>query len=241
MIQRWLRSSCAIACAATFVARSAGADELARAAAANDSPALPVDEPSHTDAPLPGRLRALVVEGLVRTERSVVQRELQWFEGQPIDEHAWDLGLRRLWNTVLFSRIETRRVAVEPGRFDVVVSVDENFTLYPSLAGVVTRDVLWFRAGVTETNLGGSFRELTVHYEQYNDAIGGQVAFRNPRLFDERRELVVVTARVARPRPTFTLLRTLSRVELSELHQDDRLRVGLRAEGGFGTEMGIRQ
>ena len=233
MSQRWRCRFFVVACAAALVARSASASDPAPAAAGDDASALRVDDHPDVDAPLPGRVRALVIEGLVRTERSVVVRELQWFEGQSIDEHAWDLGLRRLWNTVLFSRIDTRRVAVEPGLFDVLVSVDENFTLYPSFSGVATDDVLWFRTGVSETNLGGRYRELSVHYEQFNDAIGGQVAFRNPRLFDERRELYVAAARVARPRPTFTLLRTLARVDLSELHHDDRLRVGLRLEGGF--------
>ncbi len=214
-------------------APSSRADAALVDAQNESSAAVSVDAPEAVEPPLPGTLRTLTIEGLEHTTKHVVRRELQWSEGQPIDERAWTLGLTRLWNTVLFARINARRVAVEPGLFDVVLTVDESFTLYPSFTGVVTSDVRWFRTGIAETNVAGTFHELSVHYEQFNDARGGSVFFRNQRLFDERLELSIFTGRVARPRPTFTLIRSLARVEVAQLFNEDRLRVGVRFETGF--------
>lgn len=188
---------------------------------------------SQGEAPLPGRLREIRIRGLENTKRFVVTRELGWREGEEITEAQWDLGLTRLWNTVLFSKIEVRRVAVEPGVFDAELDVDENFTLYPSVTAVSTRDTLWVRAGVTEGNLFGTYREVSAHYEQFNDRVGGEVFFRNPRLFDERMDFAVWLTRLARPRPTFTLLRSSARSELGKLFDEDRLRMAARVEVGF--------
>lgn len=182
---------------------------------------------------LPARLRELRIRGLESTKRFVVTRELGWREGEELTEAQWDLGLARLWNTVLFGKIEVRRVAVSPGVFDAELDLDENFTLYPSVTAVTTRDTLWVRAGITEANLFGTYREVSAHYEQFNDRVGGELFFRNPRLFDERMDFAVWLTRLARPRPTFTLLRSSARSELGKLFDDDRLRVAGRLEAGF--------
>ncbi len=185
------------------------------------------------EAPLPAKLRTLRIRGLESTKRHVVTRELGWREGEEVTEAQWDLGLTRLWNTVLFSKIEVRRVPVSPGVFDAELELDENFTLYPSVTAVSTRDTVWVRAGITEGNLFGSYREVSAHYEQFNDRVGGELFFRNPRVFDERMDWAVWLTRLARPRPTFTLLRSSARTELGKLFDEDRLRVAVRLEAGF--------
>jgi hypothetical protein len=185
------------------------------------------------DATLPGTLRTLRILGLESTREHVVRRELGWREGEAVDAHAWSLGLTRLWNTVLFSRVTARRVPVGPGVFDAEVRVTENFTIFPIFTGTATQDILWVRAGMMNLNLFGTFREVGGSVERFNDQVGGDLYFREPRLGDERVELFVQASRLARPRPGFTLLRSLGRVEVSKLFADDRVRSGLRVEGGY--------
>ncbi len=182
---------------------------------------------------LPATLRRLTFSGLEKTQRHAATRELGWREGGPVDAHAWDLGLARLWNTGRFAQIAAKRMAVAPGTFDAHVTVDEIFSLHPTIAGAVTPDASWLRLGVSETNLFGTMRTLALIGERFNDNFGGALVFREPRLLEERLELDLVASRLARPRPTFTLLRALVSAELGKLLDEDHLRAGVRLEGGF--------
>ena len=216
---------------------------LAAAASLPEGIPGPAPAPQSADAPgdiaplaeepaLPGVVREVTIFGNVKTTRHVILRELGWHAGTAIDDHAWHLGLTRLQNTMLFNLIEAHRVEAGPGQFDAVIHVQENFTLYPSFNAVASSDIFWLSAGVSEFNLFGAFRELRAQYERYNDEHGGQIGYRDPRLFDERLDFSVVGGRFARPRPTFTLLRLFAQTELARLLNDDHLRVGLRAEVG---------
>jgi len=180
-------SAAALVVVAAIAAESPPDDARARLDAIQDLPSLWAAT-APAEAPLPGTLRTLRVRGLEATEESVVRRELGWSEGEAVDEHAWRLGLARLWNTVLFSRIEARRVPVAPDVFDVEVEVHENYTLFPIFTGTATRDLVWVRAGLMELNLLGKYREVGFSVERFNDAYGGDLYFRNPRLGGERVE-----------------------------------------------------
>jgi hypothetical protein len=232
----------ALPLAALLVSLRALAAEPARPG--QDDPRTEAVTPGATDAsagdrddepPLPGTLRALRIVGLEGTREHVVRRELGWREGEAVDAHAWSLGLTRLWNTVLFSRITARRVAVSPGVFDVEVRVAENFTIFPIFTGTATQDITWVRAGLMDVNLFGSYREAGFSVERYNESYGGDVYYRDPRLGDERVELFLQASRLARPRPGFTLVRNVGRAEVSRLLSEDRMRVGVRLEGGYDT------
>ena len=179
--------------------------------------------------PWPVRLDALEVTGLDWTQRSVVERELPWREGEVVSEEAWELGTTRLWNTDLFSQVSARVEERPGGAHAAVYELEERFSLNPLISYGVGGGRWWFRVGANDINFLGRFLEWGARYERFDAYNGGQAWMRNPRLFDRRLSGLVQVDSLFRPRPEYVRRRLGGTLELGgEVH--DRLRLGGRAE-----------
>ena len=153
-------------------------------------------------ATFPVRVDAIRVDGLVRTHPSVVRRELGFVEGDVITADQYELAFTRLWNTTIFARVEGE-VIVEEGRNVFVVRLEDRWTLNPLFSFGSGGDAVFFRLGAADNNIAGRFLEVLAQYENFDGFHGGQVRFRDPRLFGERLELLLQADRLVRPRPGF--------------------------------------
>lgn len=171
-------------------------------------------------ASLPAVVDAIEVEGLWRTEPFVVTRELPWKQGDLVTPEAWELGVLRLWNTLLFSRV-AMSLEEREGRRIARVRVEERWTIIPIFRGAAGGGLTWIRTGLYDINFLGRFVEPGFMWERYGEYDGGAAWLRVPRLFDERRELLVTVDRSVRPRPAFILRRTDAWAELTQQIHDE--------------------
>jgi outer membrane protein assembly factor BamA len=204
------------------------------------SPQLRAEEPAGspssltTQAPLaseevlPAVVDAVEVEGLWRTKRLVVLRELPWREGETVTPEAWTLGLERLWNLPIFSRV-AGTLQRRDGRLIAVIRVEERWTVNLILRFGVGGGTTWWALGVSEFNTLGRLVEAAGSFQRFGKITGGEAWIRDPRFLDRREELSFTAGLLGRPRPEFTLLRTSGRLEF--LHQiHDAHIVGARLE-----------
>jgi hypothetical protein len=208
--------------------------------------------------PLPARVDVIRIVGLVRTQPFVVMRELRFKEGDVVTKEMIDLAVTRLWNTTIFAQVQCGvhyealfpKGSGEPSflpphdvpppppppppgskTHNVVVHcvLEDRWTLNPLFSFGSGGGALFVRVGASDNNLFGRFLEAQAQYENFDGFHGGQAIFRNPRLFDQRVELLVQADRLVRPRQGFSDQRTQGIVEIAKLADQDRLRFGLRA------------
>lgn len=178
---------------------------------------------------LPARVTTVEIRrsgGLWTTQRLVVLRELGFDDGDRVSPRAWETGNRRLWNTQLFTRVDSW---LEQRGDDLVAVFDltERWTLIPALEARYGGRATWLITGLTEHNLLGRYLGADLLYEYFDGEHGGQIGIRNPRLFDQRLELRAMAGRAMRPRPDFVVRRAIVQGSLHALALDDTLRYGV--------------
>lgn len=177
---------------------------------------------------LPLRIERVELTGFSWTKPSVVHRELQLEVPGVVTASQWALGLTRLWNCGLFSRVEGR-LERRPEGVVAVLELEERFSLNPLFSFGVGGGAAWVRVGANDTNFLGRFLEWGLRYERFLAFNGGQVWFRDPRLFGKRLVGLAQVEWLFRPRPEYTRRRLQGLVDV--LHEvDDVLLLGLRTE-----------
>jgi hypothetical protein len=199
---------------------------LASPLAASADEAHKVEE--DISVPMPAKVDVIRIEGLVRTHEYVVRRELGFQEGDVVTREAFDLAVTRLWNTTIFAHVDADLLR-EDGKVVARFVLEDRWTLNPLFRFQSGGNAFFFRLGAADNNIAGRFLEVQAQYEYFDGFHGGQALFRNPRLFDERDELLVQIDRLTRPRPGFSDQRTQGIVELARLADRDRVRFGVRA------------
>ncbi len=201
----------------------------------------PADLPQPTtleqEVSLPARIDALDVQGLWRTERGVVERELPWRVGAVVSAEQWQEGLAKLWNMGLFSRVSSDLVR-RGGQTVAVLHVEERWTLNPliSFAVLVQRNAKpgeqssWWSLGAEDTNVLGQYLDVAAAYEQFNQFSGGKAWLHDPRWLGRRLDALVQWEYLVRPRVGFADRRMLLRSELSGLLDGDRVKIGARLD-----------
>jgi outer membrane protein insertion porin family len=123
----------------------------------------------------------IVTSGLTRTRESVVRREMQLEEGQPLGLQEVLESQRRLSALGIFERVNIGELDPEaPERRSLVVSVEEApLTTVAYGIGYAERDLLRGSVEVTQRNLFGMDRSLSTF---------ARVSFRGSRLFMTYRE-----------------------------------------------------
>lgn len=176
----------------------------------------------------PQRLDAVEVRGISWTKESVILRELPWKPGAEVTQAQWELGLTRLWNTGILSRVDGV-VEVRDGRRVAVLTLEERFALNPLFSFGAGGGRFWFRVGLNDINFIGRFLEWGARYERFDTYNGGQAWLRDPRLFNRRLDGAVQVDYLFRPRPEYVRRRLGGLVDVQgEVH--DTLRLGARVE-----------
>lgn len=182
------------------------------------------DEPPSTTR-LPAVIDELEINGLWRTKRYIVERELPYKAGQTVTVEDWELGLARLANMGVFSRVAGRLEQREE-KLVAVFDLEERWTIILILRTGGGGGAAWFQTGLSDINTLGRFVETGALYERFDRYNGFQVWAKHPRLFDERQELHVIADRMVRPRPGFALLRTGVHLEYSRQLTDSLITGG---------------
>lgn len=177
----------------------------------------------------PVRVDEVEIRGLWLTEPSVVERELPFRSGGEVDRRSWELGLARLWNTGIFSRVQAR-LELRGERRVAVLELEDRFTPTGIFNFSIGGGTAWLRAGLNDINLAGRYLEAGAVYERFGRFNGGEVWARDPRLFGLRLDGLVRAGLLFRPRPDFALRRGGLVLEASG-EANDQLRVGGRVEG----------
>ncbi len=223
--------------ASLLVSTRARADEPEGAEMEPPTPAprahesLSPPEPGEDVVELPAKIDAVVVNGLTRTKAVVVHRELGFAAGDTITREQLDLAVTRLWNTTIFAHVTARVVRGRAGQVLAVFDLEDRWTLNPLLGYGAGGSAFYFRVGAADNNVAGRFLEAQAQYQYFDGFHGGQMILRDPRTFNRRIETTFQLERLVRPRPEFSDQRTLARVEMATLVNDDSLRLGMRVDG----------
>ncbi len=185
----------------------------------------------------PTRIDAIDIVGVSRTRPRVVLRELPFRAGTLVSRTDFELGVVRLWNIGLFSKVSAS-LRDRAGRRHLVLRLEERWTLNPlfSFQVLVKRgaeagqESTWWSLGASDINLLGRFLEVGARYERFNAFSGGQFYLRDWRLFDERIDALLLVESLVRPRVGFADRRLLTRLDVNRQLGGDRLRVGARLE-----------
>jgi hypothetical protein len=177
---------------------------------------------------LPAVVNAVEVNGLWRTRPFVVPRELPWKPGEVVTPEAWVLGVQRVWNLGIFSRVTShleqrgdQRVAV----FDLEERWTVNLLFRPSTGGGISQ----LQVGLYDISTLGRYIETGGFYQRLGQFNGGQLWINQPRLFDRRLQGMLTVDDTARPRLTYANAR--AHVQLDLIHeQRDDLHFGGRVE-----------
>jgi outer membrane protein assembly factor BamA len=162
------------------------------------------------------RVDAILIDGLLRTRRSVVERELTFGEGDVATIAEVEESVQRLRNTGLFRVVdyefvdrrigalgeESHRIGDEVEGRVLRVVVDERWTILPNFRFGQGGDTFHFLLGLQDANLFGSYLQLGGQYSRLGDANAFALWFRDPRFLNERMILSVDAAYADR---TFSL------------------------------------
>lgn len=185
--------------------------ELAPTPAPKPAPALPAEEPERClkEARAYGcrtiRVEAIVLEGLERTHRKVITREILFKEGGYASKRQLDESVTRLLNLGIFREVTyeliTQRVpgddVASQGKYPrrvVKLKFDERWTTLPAFKFAQGGGVTQFVVGLYDVNVLGRYLELGAQYDRlgytdtfYNgDAANSYVVwFRDPRFLDK--------------------------------------------------------
>lgn len=181
-----------------------------------------------------GRVDQLEISGLWRTEEQIVRNELGWSVPGTVDAATWKLGIARLWNCGLFSKVAAH-LETRAGRQIAVVELEERWTINPLFSFQIVKQrngpgSTWWSAGVSDLNVGGKFVEAAATYEQFNGQAGGLAFVRAHRFLGRRMDATVQWESLVRPRIGFADRRQRLRFEVNQLAMDDELRFGGRLD-----------
>jgi hypothetical protein len=124
------------------------------------------------------RVEAVLVDGLISTERHVIDRELRFEEGQIASIAQIEDSMARLRNTGLFRSVNYQLIArplkelegeapLKPARAQsriVRIVVDERWTLLPAFLFAQGGDLTSLNIALYDTNVAGKYFELGVEY-----------------------------------------------------------------------------
>ncbi|HXX66210.1 MAG TPA: hypothetical protein VEK07_03460 [Polyangiaceae bacterium] len=174
---------------------------------------------------LPARIDAIEIHGLVRTKKRVVLRELPWQVGTVVSQMTFDLGIARLWDTSMFSRVAGR--VIRRGATNVaVIDLEERFPIRPIVEFQTGGNTGYIDLGISDRNILGEYLESEVYVQDFGGHWGGSLWFRDARLFDRRLELYFLGERVIRSRPNYLVNTTHGRLELNLWVMRDLIKFG---------------
>lgn len=156
------------------------------------STSLAAAEQSADDASEPGSIYVsdIEIEGLGRTRRHVVERELLFEAGDETSREAVEESVQRLRNMGLFRTAEYRvRSGSDEAGADghvVTLELDERWTTLPIVSFSSSGGVTNLLLGVFETNLLGRYLEVGLRYNRFGPTNSFVGWFYDRRFLDQR-------------------------------------------------------
>lgn len=134
------------------------------------------------------RANAIDIQGLDRTERKVVERELLFRAGGLVTRAQLEESVQRLRNLGLFRVAEYSVIPVDPSGVNVkvVIDVDERWTILPFFNISFGGDLFSLLAGIYDVNLLGRFLEAGFRYQRLGSTNSYVLWFHDPRFLDKR-------------------------------------------------------
>ncbi|MEZ4460437.1 MAG: BamA/TamA family outer membrane protein [bacterium] len=134
------------------------------------------------------RVETIEIQGLDRTERRVVTRELLFKDGGLVTKSQLTESIQRLKNMGLFRTAEYTLIPADPSGVNVrvVISVDERWTILPFFNVSFGGDLFSLLAGIYDVNLFGKYLEAGFRYQRLGDTNSFVLWFYDPRFLDER-------------------------------------------------------
>jgi hypothetical protein len=118
--------------------------------------------------------------GLKRTKEEFMRKELRFATGQRLTEDMLEDAVQRLRNTNFFVSVDAQLSEGEDGPSDLTITVREKWTLTPVLRGGSGGGVDFLVVGLYDLNLLGRGIEAGLQYEQFANAGGVNVWWRQP-------------------------------------------------------------
>ena len=146
---------------------------------------------------------SIAIQGLQRTRKSVVVRELLIQEGEVLRQSELTESLQRLKNLRLFHEVNDTYYLDELGQVHIQLQISESFTTIPILKITKGGGTTYLVAGVYDVNIQGKYLEAGAQYESWNGEHGGVVWFRNPRFMNHRIRFGTDLWSVNRPRDLY--------------------------------------
>ncbi len=137
------------------------------------------------------RVSAIEIQGLMRTQRFVVERELTFRAGGIVTRSQLEESVQRLRNIGLFRIAEYTLVPQDPSGVEtnVVILVDERWTILPFFNISAGGDLFSLLAGIYDINLFGRYLEAGGRYRRLGDTNSFLFWFYDPRFLDQRQFL----------------------------------------------------
>lgn len=146
------------------------------------------------------RIDAIVVRGLTRTRRSVIERELLFEEGEVATIAEIRESIQRLRNLGLFRwasfELRDERVPLPDGEFERIsegppprvlhIEVDERWTVIPFFTLSQGGGIFALSVGAFDINVFGRYYESGIQYTRFGTANSVVGWFYNPRFLDQR-------------------------------------------------------
>jgi outer membrane protein assembly factor BamA len=131
-------------------------------------------------------VQKIVIVGNETTKDYIILREMKLQPGATITPESLEHDQKRIYSLQLFNKVELEAAPADGGRA-IVVRVDERWYFFPfPILGIRYRDIdnLFYGAGVVHSNFRGRnervFASFALGFDRWV-----QMAYHNPRLFDE--------------------------------------------------------
>ncbi len=134
------------------------------------------------------RVNAIEIQGLDRTKRFVVERELTFRAGGLVTLSQLEESVQRLRNIGLFRVADYTLVPrnVTGIEVDVVIVVDERWTTLPFFSISAGGDLFSLLAGIYDVNIFGRYLEAGGSYRRLGDTNSFLLWLHDPRFLNER-------------------------------------------------------
>lgn len=142
--------------------------------------------PVHAADPGPYRIAKIEFAGLGRTSESVVYREMTFEAGDVVEKPEIEESVQRLRNLGLFRTAEYRLAPVDDDSYELLITVDERWTLMPFGNIRFGGNLFSLTAGLFDINLLGLYYEAGLQYSRLGDTNSFLVWFHDPRFLNQR-------------------------------------------------------
>jgi outer membrane protein assembly factor BamA len=147
-------------------------------------------------------LQDIVVNGNVRTYKTVIITELGFRSKKQVSLRQIEEGISNLRNTNLFSKVEYNLQDGTEGKV-LIIDLDERWTTIPILKFSSGGGVSQTTLGVYDPNLFGKYIEAGFQYERLEDTNSGVAWFKQPHLFGRRKGIDIQVWKIDRLRTKY--------------------------------------